>query len=361
MHTTPRKTLAATALATFALFFAWAPAAWGVAGPVGEGHTALKLSASLYERLQESDVRLVKLSPGRVQGRTATMPVGDGTLDAPEASATVTHEGGFKLRGQRRAVVVRKLILDIPAKQLRGKIGGRKLTLASLPKINGAPDGFGAKIAVHSLKLTRSAAFALNRALGLADVFTGGRSLGSISSFMQLETVAIASGTIALGGEASIFSKLESQGVGLGLWGTAERFGERGLHPPVFLFEVASSALAPDGSTGLINGESGLTLQKPEPNRDLLLLTPTVDLGSGTLSAGLARLSGADLASGTIATLDTSAATTRIRWASRMELTDVKAIASQFLADRLNATFAPPAPFTAGETLGELNLLLYAQ
>jgi hypothetical protein len=95
--------------------------------------------------------------------------------------------------------------------------------------------------------------------------------------------------------------------------------------------------------------------------RVLCALLPTVDLGSGTLSAGLAKLSGANLASRTIATLDTSAATTRIRWASRMELTDVKALASQFLADRLNATFAPPTPFTAGEALGELNLVLYTQ
>jgi len=361
LPTTLRKTFAASALATFALVFAWTPIAWGAAEPVGEGQTALKLSASLYKRLQGSDVRLVKLRPGRAQGRTATMPVGGGTLDAPEASAIVTHEGGFKLRGQRRDVVVRKLILDIPAKQLRGQIGGRKLMIASLPKINGAPDGFGTKITVHSLRLTRGAALALNQALGLADVFAGGRSLGSISSFVQPEAVTIASGTIALGGEASIFAKLESLGIGLGLWGTSERFGERGVHPPVFLFEVASGTLGPDGSTGLIHGESGLTLQRPQPYQDLLLLTPTVDLGSGTLSAGLAALSGANLASGTIATLDTSAATTRIRWASRLELTDVKAIASQFLADRLNATFAPPTPFTAGETLGELNLVLYTQ
>jgi hypothetical protein len=287
------------------------------------------------------------------------MPAGGGTLDAPEASAIVLHEGGFKLRGQRREVVVRKLILDIPAKQLRGKIAGRKLTIASLPKIDGAPDGFGTKIAVHTLRLTRGAALALNRALGLADVFVGGHSLGSISSFVQPEAVTIAHGTIALGGEVSIFAKLESLGVEIGLWGSSERFGESG--PPIFLFEVASGTLGPDASTGLINGESGLTLQRTEPYQDLLLLTPTVDLGSGVLSAGLAALSGANLASGTIATLDTSAATTRIRWATRMELTNVKAIATQFLADRLNATFAPSAPFTAGETLGELSLLLYTQ
>lgn len=343
------------------MILAWAPSAWGAAGPVGEGQTTLKLSAGLYKELRKSGVRLVKLSPGRAQGRTATMPVGEGTLDAPEASAVVVHGGGFKLRGRRRDVVVRKLTLDIPARRLRGQIGRRKMTIASLPKIDGVPNGFGAKIAVHSLRLMRGAALALNRALGLVDVFAGGRSLGRISSFMQLEAVTIASGTIGLGGEASIFAKLESLGVGLGLWGTSERFGERGIHPPVFLFQVASGALAPDGSTGLINGESGLTMQKAEPIRDLLLLTPTVDLGSGTLSAGLARLSGADLASGTIATLDTSAATTRIRFGSSMELTHVKAIATQFLADRLNATFASPSPFTAGEELGRLSLSLDAQ
>jgi hypothetical protein len=359
LPTTPRQTFAATALAIFALIFAWGPVAWGVAEPVGEGQTALKLSASLYKRLQASDVRLVKLRPGRVQGRTATMPAGGGRLDAPEASAIVSHEGGFELRGERRDVLVRKLILDIPARQLRGQIGSRKLTIASLPRIDVEPDGFGARIAVHALRLTRHAAHVLNRTLGLTDAFAGGRSLGSIVSVVQPEAVTIISGTIALGGEASTLAKLESQGVEFGLWGTSSRWGEGG--PPVFLFEVASGTLGPDASTGIIYGESGLTMQRPQPGQDLLLLTPTVDLGSGVLSAGLASLSGENLASGTIATLDTSAATTRIRWASVMELTDVKAIASQFLADRLNATFAPPAPFIAGETLGELNLVLYAR
>jgi|GEM_PF-1699945 len=358
---TSRTTLKTAALVGFALVLALTPSAWGAAEPVGEGETSLKLGPGLYKALSKSDIRLVGLSPGKVQGRTATLPAGAGTLDAPEASAIVAHEGGFKLRGPGREVAVRKLVLDVPTKRLRGKIGGRQLTLASLPKINARPDGFGAKVVVHSLRLTRSAAFALNQALGLANVFRGGRSLGSISSVMRLEDVTIAGGTIGLGGEASIFAKLESLDVGLGLWGTSERFGERGRHPPVFLFQVASGALAPDGSAGIINGESGLTLQKAEPLRDLRLLTPTVDLGSGTLSAGLARLSGADLVSGTIATLDTSAATTRIRFGSTMELTDVKAIATQFLADRLNATFAPPAPFTAGEVLGELSLLLHTQ
>ena len=354
------KRFAATALAAFALILAWAPVAPGAAVPAGEGQTTLKLSPGLYGKLRGSDVRLVKLRPGKVQGRTATMPVSSGTLDAPEAIADIAHEGGFKLRGPQRSVALRKLVLDIPAKQLRGKIGGRNLTIASLPKVGGAPDGFGARIAVPTLKLTRSAALALNRALGLDGVFVGGRSLGTISSLVQPQTVTIAHGMIALGGEASILAKLESQGVDLGLWGTSSRFGEGS--PPVFLFEVASGMLGPDASTGLINGESGLTLQRPQPNQDLLLVTPTVQLGpEGVLSAGLSALSGANLATGTIATLDTGAATTRIRFGSRLELTDVKAIATGFLTDRLNATFAPPTPFAAGETLGELNLVLYTQ
>ena len=292
-----------------------------------------------------------------MRGRTATMPAGGGTLDAREESAVVRFRGGFALRGKRRDVLVRKLILDIPGERLRGQIGSRKLTIATLARIDVAPDLFGARIVVHTLRLSRRAALALNRALGLNGVFAGGRSLGIISSVVQPEAVTIASGTIALGGEESTFAKLESLGVEIGLWGTASRWGEGG--PPVFLFEVASGTLGPDGLTGIVNGESGLTLQKTQPGQDLLLLTPTVDLGSGVLSAGLTALSGENPASGTIATLQTSAATTRIRWATTMELTDVKAITTQFLADRLNATFAPPTPFTAGETLGKLNLLLY--
>jgi hypothetical protein len=337
-------------MATFAVLMSallWTPVAGAAAEPVGEGQTTLKLSAGLYKSLRRSGVRLVKLQPGRARGRTVTMPASNGTLDAPAASAVIAHRGGFKLRGRRRHVVVRGLTLDVPAKKLRGRIGRRTLTIASLSKIGGAPDGFGAKIAVRSLKLTRRAARAFNRALG------------HLSSFAQPETVRIAGGTIALGGEASVFAKLESLGVDIGLWGTSSRFGESG--PPVFLFEVASGTLGPDASTGLISGESGLTLQRPQLDQQLLLLTPTVDLGSGLLSAGLAALSGADPANGTIATLDMSVSRIRIKDARRMELTNVRMLASQFLVDRLNATFAPPAPFTTGEAIGNLTLVLYAQ
>ncbi len=357
MPATLGRIFAATALASCALASSWAPAAVA-ADPIGGGRTTLKLSAPLSKRLRENDVRLAKLKPGKAQGRTVTLPVAAGTLDRGEATAVVEHEGGFELKTGRRVARVRNLRLDTAARVLRGRIGGRKLVIASLRGLETERKGFTVGASVARLKLTANAAAAVNRALGVEGFFKAGRSLGALSTVALPDVVSTTTGAFTLGGEGTTLAKLESNGIAIGLWGTSTRYGETG---PFFGFEIAEGAMALDVFSGFFNGESGLTMiNETQPSPDLLLSTPRMDLDSRTLTAGFSAISGASPTSGVIATLDTDAAKARVNPSiDIMELTGVRAISTQFLADTLNGTFATSI-YTAGETLGSMNVVIYA-
>ena len=71
-------------------------------------------------------------------------------------------------------------------------------------------DGFDARLKAKRLPLTRAAAAALNRVLGLPKVLRAGRSLGSANGLGEPSAVQIAFGQIAIGGPDTTFSKLES-------------------------------------------------------------------------------------------------------------------------------------------------------
>jgi hypothetical protein len=342
---------------------AWAPLAQGVANPVAEGRTKLQLSASLYAQLRASDIRLVKLKAGKAKGRTVTLPVGGGELDPGEARAVVNYEGGFKLIAGRHIAKVQKLSLDTAENELRGKIGGQGLRIASLEGVDGERNGFGVEIAIAGLKLTPKAATALNRALGLQGVFRGGRSLGTLSTVVQPATVAIAFGKIAIGGPDTAFSKLESLGVQMGIWGASERWSAPG--ETYFLFEVAPTTVAADASTGILeaSGNDGTTMEiHAAPPRNMLLRGPRIDLASRELSATISPLSAENPVTAAIASLDYGDVKFQIRPdVGAFELMGIRAAANQFIADRLNERFATPGLFQAGETLARMTLTLHAQ
>jgi len=293
-----------------------------------------------------------------------TLPVGRGELDSRETSAYFDHEGGFKLIAGRRVVTVRKLSLDTAAGELSGRIAGKRLDIASFRGLDSERDGFGLDIDVNGLTLTPQAAATLNRALGLHRVFKGGRSLGSLSSVVQPETVTISFGTIAIGGPETAFSKLESLKVHMGIWGGMEKWGQE-IGEPYFLFPVKPATLPPDASAGILEGEpdDGVTMQIYEsPPRNMLLRGPRVDLATQELSATVSALSGENPVTATIATLDYSNAKFQIRPnVGAFELMGIRAVASQFIADRLNEQFATPNLFQAGETLARVTMTLHAR
>jgi hypothetical protein len=352
-------TIATTALLLVAL--TCAPAAWGDSVPLNGGKSRVVLDGGLGKTLRQEGVAIKPLGPVKLKGRQLTLPVASGTFDPEARGAAFAHLGGFGFFSGRKTVAVRQLTLDASAKSLSASVAGKRMRIATLGGAKLERDGFDAHLVAKRLPLTRAAATALNRILGLPNVFRAGLSLGSVDGRAAQTEVEIASGTIAIGGPDTVFSKLESLKVQMGIWGATARAGAENY----FLFGVAPTRLAPDASAGILEGgeNDGVTMQiHAPPPRELLLRHPRIDLASGELSATLSPISQENPVTGAIATLDYSAATLQVRpKVGVFELMSIPAVANQFIADQLNARFATPGMFHAGETLARVTVTLDAR
>jgi hypothetical protein len=340
-----------------------APAAHGAGIQVGGGETKLRIAPGLAKALRQEGVTIKPLAPARLKGPTLTLPVAAGTFDPDGDRGELASQGGFRLTSEGRTIAVRRLSLDATSKSLRATIEGKRLRLARLRSASVERRGFDAQVEAKRLPLTRVAVAALNRALGLPKVLRAGRSLGSVRGLGEAAVVDIAFGKIALGGPDTVFSKLESLKVQMGLWGSSERWAAPGEN--YFLFDVAPTTVARDASTGILeSGENdGISMQIHEPPpREMLLRHPRIDLTTRELAATLTPLSKENPVTATIATLDYSTASFQIRpEVGAFELMGIRAISTQFIADQLNARFATPGLFQPGETLARMTLTLHAR
>jgi hypothetical protein len=242
-------------------------------------------------------------------------------------------------------------------------VAGRRLTLARLARARFQTEGFDLRSEVKRLPLTRAAAARLSRALRLPSALRAGESLGSAKGLAEPSTLQIASGQIALGGPETDFSKLESIGVQMGIWGATQRWNAPG--ETYFLFDVQPTGIAPDASAGTIEGaqNDGVSMQIfASPPREMLLRQPQVDLASGTVTATLSPLSTLNPITAAIGTLDYSAGKVQVRSKiGVVEFMGLRVVANQFLADQLNERFATPGMFQAGETFARLTMNLDAR
>lgn len=363
---TGRKSARYTSLAWLAAsagLLACAPTASGAGQPLTGGQTRLELNQGLDSALRQEGVAIKSLGSGQLKGRKLTLPVASGAFDRDAGSATFVQSGGFKLVSGGKAVALRGLTFDVAGKGLSATVAGKRMRLAHLAGGQLEPDGFDTRLKVKRLPLTRAAAAAVNRALGLEEVLRPGSSLGSVNGLGEPAAVQIASGKISMGGPDTVFSKLESLQVQMGIWGASERWQAPG--ETYFLFEVKPTTVTPDASAGILEGDpnDGVTLEiHAPPPRNMLLRGPRIDLAAQELSATVSALSTADPVTAAIATLDYSAATFQVRpKVEAFELIGIRAIANQFIADRLNERFATPGLFQAGETLARITVVLRAQ
>lgn len=353
-------------IATLALLLtglAQASTAWGAGVPLGGGETQLSLTRGLDKALRQEGVTIKPLGPAKLQGRELTLPVASGAFDPDAGSGTLAHSGGLRLVSGGKAVALRDLRLDAATKSLTAIVTGKRMRLARLGGAKLEREGFNVQLKAKRLPLTHAATATLNSVLGLPKVLRAGRSFGSVSALGEPSLVQTAFGRIALGGPDTMFSKLESLGGHIGLWGSSEKWAAPG--EIYFLFEVEPTAVTPDASAGILDsGENdGVTMQiYSSPPREMLLRHPRIDLATRELSATLSPISTVSPVTGTIATLDYSAATFQIRpKVGAFELMGIRAIANQFIADQLNQRFATPGLFQAGETLARMTITLHAQ
>jgi len=330
---------------------------------ISGGTATLTLDRGLSRDLRREGVDVAAIGAASASGRRITLPVVAGATNGAGGRGALTVDGGFSFDSGARAARVGEILVNTGKGQSTAKIAGTHRILAKHGPLRTSPAGFGTRIRIAELSLTGGTAAALNRKLGLPGAFQRGRRLGSLAIVAIPESVQIEFGKIAVGGPETTFSKLESLGVQMGIWGASERWAAPG--ETYFLFPIEPTAVAPDASAGILQGEAGdgvsMEIHAPPP-RNMLLREPRIDLASRELSARVSALSAEDPGeTGTIATLDYGAAKFQIRpKVGAFELIGIRAVANQFIADQLNARFATPGAFQAGETLARITMTLHA-
>jgi hypothetical protein len=359
-----RKTFAVPAgLLALALFLvASLPASAGARVVISDGEARLALDRGLARDLRREGVDVEGIGAGTATGRLVELPVVAGATNGAAGRGALTVAGGFSFASGTRWARIGDILLNTGKGQSTAKIAGTHRILAKHGALRASPAGFATRIRVSDLRLTGGTAAALNARLRLPDVFRPGRRLGSLTIVAVPASVQIAFGKIAIGGPETMFSKLESLGVEMGLWGASERWAAPG--ETYFLFDVGTTTVSPDASTGIVEGgpDDGVAMEiHAPPPRNMLLRGPRIDLAARELSATVSALSTADPVTATIATLDYSAATIQVRpKVGAFELMGIRAVANQFIADLLNERFATPGLFQAGETLARITVTLHA-
>jgi hypothetical protein len=340
-----------------------APAASGAGIQVSGGKTQLRLSPGLEKSLRQEGVTIQPLPPASLKGRALTLPVAAGTFDPAADTDTLAHLGGLRLVSGKKSVALRRLSFDASTKSLTATVAGKRVRLARLVGADLEPKGFDVQLEAKRMPLTGAASAALNKVLDLPRVLRSGRSLGSVTGLGEASVVGIAFGKISLGGPDTVFSKLEALKVQMGLWGASERWAAPGEN--YFLFDIAPTTVTRDAAAGILDsGENdGISMQIHEaPPHEMLLRHPRIDLTTRELSATLTPLSKENPVTATIATLDYTTATFQIRpKVGAFELTGIRAISNQLIADQLNARFATPGLFQPGETLARVTVTLHAR
>ncbi len=97
-----------------------------------------------------------------------TFTVTGGSLDPTTGLGEVTLGGGLKFKAGKKTATVKALVLNTSKKALTGKVGGKKVKIATVAGWTFARNGFGVNLTVKKLKLTGAGANALNKKLGFA-------------------------------------------------------------------------------------------------------------------------------------------------------------------------------------------------
>lgn len=252
------KLLGAAIVAVLIALLAFVPLGSAASDPVASGSTKITLNNSLYKKLKESGVKVVKIKPATVKGKKITLPINgtESSLDPTTGAGTLAHKGGFKLKAGKKTVAIKNLVLNTTKKTLSGKVGNKKMKIAAVGGVSFKREGFGAGVLAKKLNLTKKAAKQLNKALD-ENVFKANKSLGSASSSEQPLTVTVTGGNGTLNAAASLVKKLEDVEVTIE---TIPPTTELTKEPRVYGLPLTGGALSPTATAGTVQSGGGLKL-----------------------------------------------------------------------------------------------------
>jgi len=402
--------VAIMAAALFALL-AFAPFASAASDPLAGGTTTIKLNKGFFKKLKKNDVKVLKVSPGKVKNRTVTLPVSGGSLDPTTGQGTVNDSGGFKFKHGKRTAPLKNLVLDTTKKSLSGKLGKKNMKIASVAGISFTREGFGTNVKIGKLKLTGKAAKELNKKLGFGGksgskdksssdaVFKANQLMGGSTNATQpteLAVLPVGNATLAL--SASAVKKLAHVGtppfpegfspVAVKLSTVAPTTIVSAGPPPTVGFPISGGTIGPTAAVGTLQTSGGLKLTQ---NLEAVTATPGnvttltmgniwVDLGTKQASVevtienpktpaanlgNLGRTSIADInLTGATITSDPTAHTVSVQNASAtLQAVTAATLNAVFIEglEKANPAFAGQEKFAGGDPLGTFSFTAQTQ
>ena len=415
-----RGTMLPVAIMAAALFalLAFAPFASAASDPLAGGTTTIKLNKGFFKKLKKNDVKVLKVSPGKVKNRTVTLPVSGGSLDPTTGQGTVNDSGGFKFKHGKKTAALKNLVLDTTKKSLSAKFGKKNLKVASVAGISFTREGFGTNVKIGKLKLTGKAAKELNKKLGFGGksgnkhkrastsskdnsssdaVFKANQLMGGSTNATQpteLAVLPVGNATLAL--SASAVKKLAHVGtppfpegfspVAVKLSTVAPTTIVSAGPPPTVGFPISGGTIGPTAAVGTLQTSGGLKLTQ---NLEAVTATPgnvtTLTMGNiwvdvGTKQASvevtienpktpaanlgnLGRTSIADInLTGATITSDPTAHTVSVQNASAtLQAVTAETLKAVFINEIEKATTFPQEKFAAGDPLGTVSFTAQTQ
>lgn len=361
---------------------ALAPLASAAKDPLAGGTTTIKLDNGLYKKLKKNGVKLRGVKPATVKKRTVTLPVVGGELDPLTGQGVVEHRGGVKLKRAKKSTTLKSLVLDTAKKSLSGKLGGKRLKIASLTGMSFKRDGFGVDVSARKLKLTRKAAKLLNKKLGVK-VFKANANAGSSSSATQPSTVTVlASGKASLTTNEATVKKFVTPillgGLGVEITTASPAETETVANPftPVLKFPISGGTIAPDATSGIVQTIGSVKLHQvlvPGVKETTMTLNAIwVDLGAHTATVEVIvestvdpKLNLGNLKRNSIADVSLTGATVKSdSTAHTVTVENATATLQAVTAETLNSVFGAPLgkkPFVAGDGLGTFSFTAQTQ
>ncbi len=413
---------AVTTVAALVALLAFAPLAAATSDPLSSGTTTLTLNKGFAKKLKKSGVKVLKLSPGTVKGRTVTLPVSGGSLDPTNGLGTVEHSGGIKFKAGKKSASVNTLVLETATGSLNAKVAGKAMKLASVTGVTFARNGFGTNVSIASMKLTGKAAKQLNKKLGFSGKKKSGKSggkakdnkrasaskvvkppfkgkqvIGSAASETQPKTVAVVPGgdaTLALSPTA--LKKIKQVGPEFPPASGEHPFEVKltpvdptkviSLSPVTAAFPISGGTMGPTAAAGILQTAGGLrltqNLEALGPNgkgeTTLTMGNIWVDLGAKTATVevtienpktpaanlgNLGRSSIADIQL-TGATISSDPATRVVsvqNATATLQAVTAETLNSVFIKPIEEATATPQEKFAAGDPLGTFSFSAQTQ
>ncbi|MDQ5894545.1 MAG: hypothetical protein QG596_806 [Actinomycetota bacterium] len=336
-----RSRLVAAFLSLFgmaALAVPMAPAA--SANPIGSGSTSVKLRPAVAKVLKANGVSVAPVKPAKVKGGAIVFPVTGGNLDPVSAVGQISHSGGLRFKGGKRALVTRSFTIRTKAGILQGKVGGATVNLfkVDLKRAKITRPGLAVNVRGAVLSLTGTAAKALNQTFRVR-LFKPGLVIGTaVVKVVPSQVRLAASGSTDLTLDPGTAQALTDLGVTAAPIGPAEALPSGALSFPITGGRANTRTFA-----GAVRHSGGISLSAG---------ATTVELTDFTINVGadpdLTALVGGQRVS--ILSLDLSSLEAKVV-GRKITLDKVEANLTQAAADALNAAFGVTA-FTEGLTLG---------